>query len=134
MRGLELASRVLVLCLAGALGCSLMVDTSDLDAGCPEGQRLCDGRCVDDTDPAYGCTPGVCGAPCTKPNGIPECVSGVCVLKHCRYGFGCGGCDVDVLMNENHCGSCHNECTRGKRCVNGECVEQPTTTSAPSAG
>lgn len=133
MRELKIARSVPVLFVAAALGCSLMVETSDLDAGCP-GQRLCDGRCVSNTDPAYGCTPGVCGAPCTKQNGIPECVEGVCVLKECRYGFGCETCTTEVLTNELHCGSCNVECKTGERCINGQCSEQPTTTSAPSTG
>lgn len=119
------------LLVAGALGCSLLVDTSELDAGCP-GERLCDGKCVSNTDPAYGCTPGECGAPCTKTNAIPHCVDGACEVKVCRYGFGCPpACNEDVLTSEDHCGTCNNDCGAGRRCVDGNCVEQPTTTRAP---
>jgi hypothetical protein len=120
-----------VLALGAALGCSFAVDTSDLDAGCP-GQRLCDGVCVSNEDPAYGCTPGVCGPPCTQPNGIPFCDRGECALKVCRYGF-CGpGCDTNYLTSEDACGSCDNSCDPGQRCVNGECMEAATTTRTPS--
>lgn len=134
-----LAFRGLVLVLvSGVLACSVLVDTSDLDAGCPSGQRLCDGNCVSDTDPAYGCTPGQCGPPCTKTNAIPHCVAGSCEVKVCRYGFGCPpACNVDVLTSELHCGSCDNDCSRlpdcedgACRCINGTCVAQPTTTRA----
>jgi hypothetical protein len=116
-----------------ALGCSLLVDTSELDAGCPTGQRLCEGSCVSDTDPAYGCIPGECGAPCTKTNAIPHCVDGSCEVKVCRYGFGCPpACNVEVLTNELHCGTCDNDCEEGERCIAGRCSPQQTTTSAPS--
>jgi hypothetical protein len=121
------------LALLALVGCSLVVETQDLDKGCPTGQRLCEGACVSNTDPAYGCTPGVCGPPCTQPNGIPHCVDGLCALKVCRYGFGCPGCDVDILTNEERCGDCDTRCMGSDRCVNGLCTPQPTTTRAPSA-
>jgi hypothetical protein len=130
MRAIVLGATLLV---AGVLGCSLLVDTSELDAGCPTGQRLCDGKCVSDTDPAYGCTPGECGPPCTKTNAIPHCVNGACEVKACRFGFGCRpACNEDVLTSEAHCGSCGNGCERWERCVAGTCVAQPTTTRAPA--
>lgn len=133
MRMLRRFARALAppLIVLSAVSCSLVVDTSELDAGCPTGERLCEGMCVSDTDPAYGCDPTACGPPCTKTNGIPHCVDGVCELKVCRYGFGCEACDRDVLTDEFHCGACRVRCPAGHRCVHGKCEEGPTITRAP---
>lgn len=132
MRRLGTIRLALALSLASLLGCSLLVDTSDLDGGCPGGERLCEGMCVSITDPAYGCDPDACGPPCTKTNGIPHCVDGSCELKVCRYGFGCEACDADVLTDEFHCGTCRNRCADGFRCTHGKCEEGPTITRAPA--
>jgi hypothetical protein len=103
------------------LGCSLMVDTSELDAGCPEGEKFC-GRCVSETDPAYGCASGVC-APCDRlPHAFPTCKDGRCVAGSCLLGWGCEQCDASLFTDETNCGACEMRCATNERCVAGLCV------------
>jgi hypothetical protein len=115
--------------LAGVLGCSLLVDTSDLDAGCPEGTKLCPGEgCVDLTDPAYGCALDSC-APCEDlTNAVAVCLDLRCEPL-CLEGFGCTGCLVNLLTDEENCNGC---CEPGEpclfRCEPGEVCKEGTCT------
>jgi hypothetical protein len=111
MRGLGKAG--LAVALAGLLGCSLLVDTSDLDAGCPSGTKLCAGDgCVAVDDPAYGCKRDSC-IPCSDiRNAVAVCVDFECEGQ-CLDGFGCAGCLVDLLTDEDNCGGC---CSPGELC------------------
>src|SRR5688572_10952253 len=96
--------------LASVLGCSLLVDTSDLDAGCPEGTKLCAGDgCVALDDPAYGCKRDSC-IPCTEvTNAVAECSDFEC-QGACLDGFGCPNCLVNLLTDEGNCGECEHRC------------------------
>jgi hypothetical protein len=114
---------------AGALGCSLLVDTSDLDAGCPEGTKLCAGDgCVELDDPAYGCKRDSC-IPCTDvTNAVAECDDFQCHGK-CLDGFGCANCLVNLLTDEGNCGDCcvageecEHRCAEGQVCKAGVCT------------
>lgn len=108
-----------------ALSCSLVVDTSDVDQGCGSGRKLCAGKCVDQTDQAYGCTPTGC-APCRLTNAIPRCEGETCVVNACLFGFDCpdekAGCLTNILVDSEHCGHCDTSCLPGQSCSNGGCV------------
>jgi hypothetical protein len=112
------------LLIASAFGCSLLVDASDVDAGCPEGQKVCGGACVDISNPAYGCSLTDC-EPCKLLNAIAKCADMTCKVEFCEYGYGCPldreGCKVEVLSDRSHCGYCGNSCDGDQVCSNGEC-------------
>jgi len=111
------------------LRCSLLVDTSDLDAGCPSGQKLCpDYGCVAMADAAFGCEPDVC-LPCEKANAIPICENGRCAIGSCVAHYGCLDCHANLLTDEENCGECGTRCDRGERCENGLCVGFGVTAS-----
>ncbi len=124
-RPVNLVQAVSALLVAGAFGCSLIVDASDVDAGCPDGQKFCGGACVEISNPTYGCTPTGC-ADCKLAHARGRCEGTVCKVDMCEYGFGCPvdgqGCGVAVLSNPSHCGSCENACDGEQVCRNGECV------------
>ena len=113
-------------CLGVALafcGCSLLVDASDIDAGCPDGYKDC-GECVRVDDARYGCDDVLCD-PCNIPNAEPTCVDGQCEIERCWFGFGQveDGCELPVLGDPKNCGSPNNACADGWLCIFGECVE-----------
>jgi len=124
-----LAKGGLAVALAGVLGCSLLVDTSDLDSGCPEGTKRCPGTgCVEVTDPAYGCALDTC-APCENlTNAVAVCLDFRCEGL-CLEGFDCG-CLVNILTDEKNCGGCCPDdlepcvfrCDSGEVCKNRACV------------
>jgi hypothetical protein len=104
------------------LGCSLLVETSDLDAGCAVGQKLCpDYGCVAIDDAAFGCEPDVC-VPCEKANAIPSCEAGRCAIGSCVFPYGCSDCHANLLTDEENCGACAERCSPGERCQNGACA------------
>lgn len=123
------AQGVLAAVLAGVLGCSLLVDTSDLDSGCPEGTKLCPGEgCVDIDDEAYGCTRTSC-APCENlTNAVAVCSNLRCVGL-CLEGWDCAGCLVNIFTDEDNCGRCceddplcENKCDPDEICKEGSCT------------
>jgi hypothetical protein len=120
MRGRGFFRLLGVLAFGCAGACSLLVDTSGIDGGCPSGQKYCAGNCVPVSDPAYGCKTSTCD-PCRTDNGIPRCDGSECVWDTCLYGFGCEKCTAKVLIDENNCGYCGHECRSGE-CAAGDCV------------
>lgn len=113
----------LALSFAALVGCSLLVDTADIDQ-CGPDHKLCgDNRCVALLDPAYGCKRGRC-SPCELPNAIPACdaETGECKVENCLEGFGCDDCRTNILTDEQNCGACRHSCGMGELCANGECV------------
>jgi hypothetical protein len=108
-----------------ALSCSLVIDTSDVDRGCGSNRKLCGDKCVEQSDPAYGCTPTECD-PCRLTNAIPRCDGQMCVVAACLLGFDCpeeqAGCLTNVLVDPEHCGHCDMACQQGESCSNGTCV------------
>ena len=115
------------LAIAGVLGCSLLVDASDVDAGCPAGQKFCGGGCVEISDATYGCTPTGCDR-CQLAHATARCEDAICKVDVCEYGFGCPvdiqGCLTDVLSNRSNCGACGTICGDDRECRNGDCVPQ----------
>ncbi len=111
------------LCLVLTLGCSLLVDASDIDAECGTGQKLCPDRsCVALDDPAFGCASDECGRCEHGPTQVPGCVAGACAVVGCVYGFACTGCSINILANEEHCGACDAPCLPGELCSGGLCT------------
>jgi hypothetical protein len=113
--------------IAFAVGCSLLVDASDVDHGCPAGTKLCDVKCVAIGDPAYGCDPVRCD-PCRIANAIPTCRDQTCVVDNCLLGFGCPGstgCEANVFIDPKNCGECHQACASAEICREGQCSAAP---------
>lgn len=107
--------------------CSLLVDDGGLDDGCPVGQKACQGRCVSEDDPDFGCASGSC-SPCPAGEGgaasetrVIACVHGECASL-CAFGFGCDACDKNLLTDEQNCGDCGIACSPGESCVCGVCM------------
>jgi hypothetical protein len=112
----------------------------------PNATETCDsGFCeIDSCDPLYGdciteipgCETalntlgncGGCGVICNRPNASESCAVGFCNITSCDPGWGnCdpdifNGCETDVLNNDDHCGSCFNDCGIFTHCEMGECV------------
>ena len=112
-----------------SLACSLVIDTSEIDAGCGEGMKICAGSCVRIDDPAYGCTRTEC-SPCEDSEGdpfgdrrLPICEGTSCVTDTCAYGFGCDDCTVPILSDPMNCGRCRNSCDPGSVCLLGVCQD-----------
>ncbi len=104
-------------------GCSLLVDTSDIDAPCLDGQKLCRGRCVDNEDPSYGCRKDTCDA-CAVENAIPICAGEACAPGECLAGFDCKTCFAHLLTDAKNCGACGESCRETQLCSEGRCVER----------
>lgn len=113
-----------VLCVVlAAAGCSLLVETDHIEAGCPEGWKACGETCVRQDDPRYGCHPAECFEPCSIENGEPMCAASDCVVKRCLWGHReCGGRCIWVLADRANCGDCNVACAAGEICSFGECV------------
>jgi hypothetical protein len=97
---------------------------------CPLGQRYCNGRCVDPTDPVLGC--GKVCFPCTFANATGTCAAdGSCHLGACRAGFAdcngsaADGCEAD-LTDASDCGGCGVKCS-------GVCTPSGCADSCPPA-
>jgi hypothetical protein len=84
-------------------------------ADCSDGERLCDGECVSNDDPDYGCGDAAC-RPCSSRNGTAACAGGACTMSACDPGFDdCNndpldGCEAD-LSRAGSCGACTVACT-----------------------
>jgi hypothetical protein len=71
---------------------------------------------------------GSCGNACSVANGTAGCSGGSCTVASCSPNFGnCdgspgNGCEVNLLTNHSHCGSCGNACSGGQTCKSGACA------------
>ena len=69
---------------------------------------------------------GNCGAVCSSANGIPSCSGGQCQIS-CNSGFGncnnnaADGCEINLLTNNNNCGTCGHVCPMFTFCQAGAC-------------
>ena len=97
--------------------------------GCPAGQAMCSGACVDTATSANHC--GACGRACpAAPNATPSCAGGTCGIT-CNAGFAdcdgnaANGCEVNLRTDAAHCGACGTVCPSGARgmatCAGGVC-------------
>jgi hypothetical protein len=107
-------------CVAG--GCAV--------AGCASGFNDCD------KDPKNGCEKplntvtdcGTCGVPCTVLNGTGTCKTGTCAVDLCNTSRAdCDkkvpdGCEVDLQIDSQNCGSCGKTCKSNEDCVGGKCL------------
>jgi hypothetical protein len=92
--------------------CSLLVDVEELGAGCARNEKECNGVCVAETDPRYGCAAETC-QPCALPNATSACSpEGQCFVASCTESFeDCNkrdsdGCEVNTDLDPLHCGGC----------------------------
>ncbi len=103
--------------LALPLACSVSLGLNELEAGCPDGQKYCDGQCIGTDDPAHGCAAEGCGG-CNLPHAKASCsAGGVCAVALCASGFrDCQdtlpGCETDTDSDVERCGDCDTDCTR----------------------
>jgi hypothetical protein len=120
--------------LTSAAACSLLVDTSGLDEGCPSGRKFCAGSCVPVNDAAYGCEETGC-EPCRRDNGVPRCDGTECVWDTCLYGYGCEQCTARILIDPENCGFCRHACDPDEQtCSAGECVPPGSGGAGGEAG
>jgi hypothetical protein len=89
-----------------------------------------------DDDYATGCeTPlnttkncGSCKAACAVAHGVAACQMSTCSIAACAPGFedcdlvGSTGCEIDLMTDPLHCGSCDKSCPVGAACDMGSCV------------
>lgn len=110
-------------CTAGACGIST----------CNAGYANCNGLSTDgcevntNTD---GSNCGGCGTKCSLANASAICSAGGCAIGTCAPGFAncdgiaSNGCEVNILSDPNHCGSCPIACSGGggtPTCTAGTC-------------
>jgi len=97
------------------------------------GTTLCGDDCVDLSWNTSHC--GSCGNECRTflPNALgSECTGGKCVVSGCKSGYGdCdgstgNGCEANLLLDANNCGSCGTKCPSGQLCYNTVCKVPPT--------
>ncbi len=85
---------------------------------CPDGQKRCNGNCVDIDDPEFGCTDDACD-PCDLANADATCSEGACSIGGCADGYDdCddkpgNGCEIDLTSDIDNCGECGHECDHG---------------------
>lgn len=102
----------------GASSSSSTASSSNSGAGggapCGANETECNGNCVSNDDPAYGC--GSC-TPCgLAPNSLIGCDAGVCTYScppnqdDCD-GFGFNGCEIFLNSDDANCGACGNDCS-----------------------
>ena len=60
-------------------------------------------------------------------NGVGECKGASVRVISCNKGFSdcdgdaTNGCETDIMNNNEHCGSCDNECAANEFCTQGDC-------------
>jgi hypothetical protein len=88
---------------------------------------LSDGCEVNKNVDIYNC--GGCGNICNLPNtSVNGCISGVCKVINCIYGYGnCdglddNGCETNLTNDAKNCGNCGYSCGSGSYCQNSNCV------------
>lgn len=103
-------------------------------------KKQCDGRCVDKTDPAFGCSSASC-APCALVNAQLEVCQpdGRCAAVRCLSRWGdcdgdpTNGCERDLLSVAD-CGACGKVCEGGALCSKQGCVESCKKTEGECHG
>ena len=71
---------------------------------------------------------GTCGHVCNLDHANNACVGGSCAIGSCQAGYGnCNnrandGCEANLTVDRNNCGSCGTICASNKICDSGHCV------------
>jgi len=111
----------------------ICVDARCGPACAKSGTTLCGNDCVDMETNMSNC--GSCGNECKTflPNAQgSECAGGKCVVSGCDSGFGdcdqsaVNGCEANLLLDANNCGSCGTKCPTGQICYSRVCRVPPT--------
>lgn len=115
-------------CVAGA--CAI--------AACEPGFHDCDldpwTGCEDDLKSLENC--GACGVECYPDGATGTCATGTCAIASCGAsyadcdGVGTNGCEVELLTDEENCGTCGNVCASGV-CTAGVCAPDTAPASTP---
>jgi len=111
----------------------LLVPIVGEESGCPQGLGACDADpnngCETDTDSSVEHC-GACNTACDPLGGTGACVDGVCTLTGCdAFQENCdmnsdNGCEVSLLSDVSHCGSCAIDCIKANTssaCAAGNC-------------
>jgi len=127
-------------------GCEVRLDNDTQNCGacgtkCAPGEICVNGTCQCNPGP-LGCdclidfesdlkNCGACGLRCLdRPNATTTCTFGRCG-NTCKIGYGdCNrdqvdGCEVDLMRDPTHCGSCETRCETGQACIDGVCATEP---------
>jgi hypothetical protein len=99
--------------------------TPDGGAGCPEGQAMCGGVCINVSGDPANC--GGCGVVC---GASESCVGSVCLapapssnMVCAAQGLtNCGGVCTNTFNDSANCGACGNSCALGGYCEGGTCA------------
>ena len=84
-----------------------ILDTGSMKAGCPPGQVVCDGKCVDLRSDDINC--GVCHKECDESF---KCKNGICVINCDPGQTDCNGHCVDLKSDIKNCGTCGTICEK----------------------
>lgn len=90
---------------------------------CADGQKNCNGNCVEKDDPATGCGGESC-SPCNT-GGCTE--DGQCAVDSCEDNFrdcngdAADGCEVDVTSDRENCSECGTTCDQNLECIDSVC-------------
>jgi len=107
----------LLLAIAGSFLALLGTGCPEEDAGCPDGQVECGGRCTDVASNVNHC--GACGNVCDAGR---VCSRGECVQTCQPWETLCSGLCVDTTSDPDHCGGCMRPCDPGHVCSYGQCA------------
>ncbi len=108
-------------------------------AQCEPGWGDCNGQYADGCEQQLVTTAdcGLCGNPCSPANATGTCATGTCVIASCNPGYlDCdgdptNGCEVNLNIDVNHCGSCAVKCPSPgctPKCTTGVCGCSTCTT------
>jgi hypothetical protein len=90
--------------------------------------KLCNGQCVQVSDPQYGCGEQACAA-CALDHATEKCQANACAILACEgsyqncNGADADGCEVNTQTDVNHCGACNAACpsVSQKQCIGAVC-------------
>jgi hypothetical protein len=105
---------------------------------CAPGTTKCNNMCVDTGTSLNNC--GGCGVVCAPPHATGLCMAGRCTIAACNAGFAncdglvANGCEVDLLTDNNNCGTCGRVCGVCATCSMGTCMPKPAGTPCPGGG
>jgi hypothetical protein len=109
----------------GGAGGSIASGGAGGGAGCPAGEMLCAGVCVDVENDPSSC--GGCGSACIVPHATAGCAQGMCTIAQCDpEWFDCDdvasdGCEANLANDPMNCDACGQECPVGLSCQEGQC-------------